>query len=212
MYRPLSTLIAQTACTAGTALLLTLGTWTMSAPPAFAADCPEGTEPTSAVDGNQQCAPVPDVTATPQPTPTPSPTDLPPAPTDEPSTDPSPVPTPTAVPKPAPAVVLPPPAAPAPDEPPDEVVTPAPAPVPAQKTLTPPKPMTSPTPTPAVLAPEPPATADLTGVMDPGDGPRLLWAVAAGASASGLLAAIVAFYLVSIRPYLLARKRPGALG
>lgn len=210
MYRPLSTLIAQTGTTAGTALLLTLGTWTMSAPAAFAADCPVGTTPTIAVDGNFEC--VVAGAATPEPTLTPSPTDLPPPPTDDPSIVPSPAPTPTDIPEPAPAMLLPPPATPAPDDPPDEVVTPAPAPVPAQQAETPQKSMVSPTPTPAVLAPEPPASADLTDVMTPGDGPRLLWAVVAGASASGLLAAIVAFYLVSIRPYLLARKRPGALG
>ncbi|WP_206750566.1 hypothetical protein [Cryobacterium sp. TMT3-29-2] len=34
----------------------------------------------------------------------------------------------------------------------------------------------------------------------------------AEASASGLLAAIVAFPLVSVRPFFLARRRPSALG
>lgn len=210
MHRPLATLIVKTGLATGIVLLLTLGTLVTIALPASAVDCPDGTVPIGTVDGDQECVASDQVEPTPEPTPVPSPTDLPP-PTEDPATAPPEEPKSTATPESSPAVVVPPPAAP-PPEPATEVITPTPAPAPVEKSEAPQEPTVSATPTPAVVAPDSPANAELTGVMAPGDGPRLLWAVTAGASASGLLAAIVAFYLVSIRPYLLARRRPGALG
>jgi outer membrane biosynthesis protein TonB len=219
VYRRLATLIAQTGLATGIALLLFLGTLMPGAARASADDCPEGTAPISDVDGGPQCVTLlegeatPAPTAPPTPAPSPTPTDLPPS-TDAPGTAPPEEPVPSAVPESTPAVVVPPSVtepAETPSETPGPAATPAPAPTPTERTPTPDGLEETSPPTPAIVLPEPPANADTTGVIVPGDGPRLLWAVAAGASSSGLLAAIVAFYLVSVRPFFLARRRPGAL-
>ena len=224
MYRRLATLSAKTGLATGIAFLLVLGTLIPGAAGASADECPAGTAPVVAVDGDSSCValnqgeptpePTPTLEPTPTPPPTPPPTDLPP-PTDDPGTAPPVEPAPSAEPDSTRAIVVPPPETmPAPPEnTPAETRAPAaPAPTEPRRSPTTDDPEDSSTPAPAIVLPEPPANADTTGVIVPGDGPRLLWAVAAGASASGLLAAIVAFYLVSIRPFFVARRRPGALG
>ena len=217
MYRRLATLTAKTGLPTGIALLLALGTLLPGAAGATADECPEGTAPV--VDGDSPCIALtpegtPEPTPPPTPPPTPRPTDLPP-PTDDPGTGPPEEPAPAAVPESTPPIIMPPPEAvpAAPKYTPAETPPPAaPGPTEPSRSPTPDDPDDSSTPAPAIVPPEPPANADTTGVVVSGDGPRLLWAVAAGASASGLLAAIVAFYLVSIRPFFVARRRPGALG
>lgn len=222
MYRRLATLIVKAGLTTGIALLLTLETLMPSAAHASAAACPVGTVPIIGVDGDPQCvaleeggnAPEPEVAPTPAPTPSPTRTPTEPAP--DPGTAPPEEPVPTAVPEATLAVIVPPPvtAPTLPEVPP--AGTPVPvvtsAPTLTERSQTPDETSNTSTPTPAVIPPALPVNADTTGVILSGDGPRLFWAVAAGASASGLLAAIVAFYLVSIRPFLMARRRPGAVG
>ena len=235
MHRRLPTLIAKTGLATGFALLLSLGTMVPGAARASAVNCPEGTAPISDVDGNAPCAAPGAAPATPgpaDPTPTdaapidpsPTPTGLPTPspPTEDLTPDPPATPAPSDVPESTPAVVVPPPTT-APAQPEasssgssDAATTlPATPPTsltPTRRAQTPATSSDTSTPTPAVVPPDPPANADTTGVIVPGDGPRLLWAVAAGASASGLIAAMVAFYLVAVRPFVIARRRPGALG
>lgn len=228
MYQRLATLIATTGLTAGIALLLTFATLMPGATHAAAAECPQGTAPIIDIGGVTQCAPsgvgettseptsapIPAPTPPPTPAATPAPTNLP-APPEEPTTPPA-EPTPSAVPESSPAAIVPPPVAALipPETPLAATVAPAPAltPTPVERTQTPQEPAASSTPTPAAVPPDPPVNSDLSGAIVPGDGPRLLWAVAAGASASGLLATLVAFYLVSVRPFFIARRRPSALG
>ena len=221
MYRRLTTLIAATGLTAGIALLLTLGTVMPSATRVSADECPGETVPIVDVDGESRCVALTEGETTPGPTPTPpppptlTPTKFPSPAPEEPATTPPAEPAPSAGPQSTPAVVPPSATAGAPSEaPPAKNVDPAPtsAPAPGERAGTTNEPENTSTPTPAMMPTEPPVNADITGVIVPGNGPRLLWGVAVGASASGLLAALVAFYLVSVRPFFIARRRPGALG